>query len=295
MKKFGLLAFLFFIIAFFSQLQASAPLSIECVRAVPEDIDNLMELYAGFTADDYHKVLVFPPELHRQKVEAAIAAGRFFVAKDPAKEGNNIVAFLKLYLVKEAEEKIAIAGEELSACATPAATTFVPELLVAESYDFTQALADNYAIRPVKKTAVPEYSFSSEDVYVYYGGAYTLKEYRNHGVNTTLENAALALLYDEVFEAVFNSSGHHLYYMYGVVEANFGGFARLRAFSKFTRSLLKDLYSDRHIKDDTELELSFNAFRAYKPTFEMCGGDLVVSKPEAGKGYGCFVGCKIGD
>ena len=141
--------------------------------------------------------------------------------------------------------------------------------------------------------------FNKDDAYIYYGGAYTLEEYRHHGIKTRLERYALTQLQEEV-RAVVKAGAHRLFYLYGVVEENFGGSARLRSFLKFVRAvmMLPDLgrVEERKVeREEEEINLSFYAFNAYKPTFHMVGHELQV-KPrvgEEGKGFGCIIGCDL--
>ncbi len=71
--------------------------------------------------------------------------------------------------------------------------------------------------------------------------------------------------------------------MYGVVNANYGKFARHRSFAYFITELFQ-------VK---ELQIKFHAFDSCKPDFEIIKGELLPVFREKNKGYGCFLGYSL--
>jgi hypothetical protein len=282
------------------------------------DLGNLLELYNAFTPDDHHRLLVCPSGRVRKKMLGeSIQAGKIFVACDPDKDGpNKIVSFCKLYIAQGSDACSTI-SEELSAgvfqdqaidgSQVEALTRFEPCVpAFIKDYNLSYAAINNFDQRLqqpdlITESLLEDFATKREhgvgfdlnpnrDVILYYGSAYTLEKYRYYHINSALEFFALNYLSDGVRQHL--TSGANLVYMYGVVEENFWGSARLRSFANFIWSLFSD-------SSGIILPLSVTIFNAKKPVFEVRGSrGVFLPSPQPKKllslGYpDCLLQCSL--
>ena len=304
------------------------------------DRKDLLELYRNFTKDDHHCLLVYPEGRLRSKMLAqSILANRIFVACDPEKEGNKIVSFCKLY-IPQGEELLDIVSNEFSAgdfferseSGIVEFTSCFPAF--ARDYHLDLASINNFSQPLVEPSSMPYPSGVSSSLYagfieqfvdqdvalkldisrdicIYFGSAFTVKGYKGHGINSTLERFALnTVSLSPEFNAKLQS-GASIHYMYGIVSKNFWGSAHLRSFTDFWCCLFGQDW----------VAASVTMHRAKKPVFEVkedravisaspqtkmlmsgvcvssdrqeCKTPAIVFSDEFIDGFGCFVSCRI--
>lgn len=284
MNKYGL----FFSTVFFLSQVIFAASPIIFQQATSDDVPQLLHLYSGFTQDDADRLVVFPIEVREVFLNKAIALGRVFVAKDTAKPGSPIVSFCKLFMVGSDAELIEIVRNELVAVADDSS---VNKPFRAAQLFLPNNFATDFTTAPNEVAGdVEPYVFNPKDTYVYYGGSYTHPDYRKHGYCTQLERYALESIRPAVTARLREHAGH-LFYIYGVVLANYGGLARHRSFVQFIHKIGVDLGFSEAAAE--EMDIMFYAFHACKPTFCMDRADLKIIFEEKGRGFGCFLGCNM--
>lgn len=279
---------LFFIALLFVNQASFAASPIVFQQATDDDVPQLLELYAGFKPDDADRLVVFPLEVRELFLNKAIKAGRVFVAKDTTKAGAPIVSFCKLFMVEAKDELLNIVKDELAALS---AAMKASKPVKAVQLSCPVSFATDFKIVPVEAVDdVDDYVLNLSDTYVYYGGSYTHPDYRKNGICTSLERYALSVVQPAVV-ARLQALGGNLFYVYGVVQANYRGFARHRSFAQFAHAVGLKLGVQDGSTD--AIELTFHAFNACKPTFYMDGPDLKLALEEKGRGYGCFLSCNM--
>ena len=91
-------------------------------QATENDLEDILAIMSNYSDDDKSKLLVLPeapcnghPDgFRRTKVREAIQNNRYFVARDTRLQpGQNIVSFVKVFVIETQEEKQQILGEEL--------------------------------------------------------------------------------------------------------------------------------------------------------------------------------------
>ncbi|MBM3886735.1 hypothetical protein FJ364_02285 [Candidatus Dependentiae bacterium] len=263
-------------------------------RAVVQDLDNVLALYKDFNEDDRQKLVVYPSKnrCREMAITNAIRQQKIFVAIDPSKPGRNkIVSFCKLYKASD-DEVLDLVTKELNAGC-------VQEKVVASSdevdFEFEQnliAFGGNYALtaRAIKDfsikiaspgvLAIPSgaHFFEKpvvnpfEDIFLYFGSAYTYQPYRGRGIGTTLEAHALSCVYDAIKDELVR--GRRLVFMCGLVRENQKIITtHLRAFANFVCDHMEKIEQD----DTTQLAFTVAMFDAKKPEYEMVDGVLVRS------------------
>ncbi len=269
------------------------------MRATEADISQIMELYAQFDQDDCKRLLLFPIEVREEFLARAVRMGRIFVTKN---HKGRILAFCKAFIVDDEAELQGIVVRELRAL-NDSNQMNRPEMNFTFSDDGTLAL--NFDRDPHFVTSMSLLQVDPSCAYIYFGGAFTLKEYRDLGINFELECFAIKQLSAAVCAKVAASAKKMIYYLYGAVEDNFHNretghmrLARFRTFTGFTRQISLALGGCVATNPSAVLEYSFHAFRAFKPVFFMNAGALAVlpdTDPAtiAGIGYGCVIGCAM--
>lgn len=263
--------------------------SIVFEQASVHDLEGILVLQDNFNEDDAARLVVFPPEVRAGVLKAALEAGKIFVACDAAQEGCPIVGFCKIYLIDDAHELKGILCDELRAL-TPACVVCEPAYAYTSEISLSQA--NNFSA-PIFFEQAPVVVPTVDDICVYYGGAYVLPEYRAQGLSTKLEQFGLEQLAQKLRS--YNNEGKGVFYMYGVVSANFyvdGASDRFRvtrhrSFMNFLNSVL----GNKLLPQDS-LPISFSVFHSCKPTLIFRDGSLQVAPDAAeNRGFGCIIGC----
>jgi hypothetical protein len=103
--------FLVGIFAVLSVVYLRACDTVEYRKAKPEDAAGIVELINTHGVHDNTKIVIVPELFRLAAVQASIAAGKYYVAYDKAK--NKIVGFKKLYLLDNPDEMHNVANQEL--------------------------------------------------------------------------------------------------------------------------------------------------------------------------------------
>lgn len=184
---------------------------VEFRQATCGDIDEICGLYEKFTNDDYQKLVVFPPQIRREKIAETITHNKLFVAYDD----NNIVGFVKLFPIENVHENQNILSEELSLNQIPLfnGSGILTEKVIGE-YSQQLEFSEPHISEAERSSLI---AGAADCLYIYYGGAYTIPEYRNSCINSQLIHFALAnIVQSQYLQKRFS----HIAMIYGQVEAN---------------------------------------------------------------------------
>lgn len=298
MKPIGLvklLVFGFFSLMNFSRGVEGATSSVFYAQASVDDIPGILLLYEGLDGDDSERLVVYPAEVRAQVLHEAITARRFFVARD---ETGVVVAFCKLYIVPQKElddlvsDELGACAYELGASAEEFFTLSPKKPAFAGVYNISPSQIRDFGVKidSMRLGDVAPYQYRpEEDVYIYYGSAYTRPDHRGCGVNTDLEKFAFTSVL-ETISSLVGKRKFTLFYSYGVVKSNLKSNARFRSFADFICKILGD-----KIADDSRVPIEFRGFSTHKPVIEVVdhracpsplGSPLRASSPD---GFGCFV------
>lgn len=275
-------------------------------RATAVDIPQLMALYDNFDDEDRRKLVVFPIELREQVLRSSIEKGRVFVTKS---DHGEILSFCKAFIIDNGKDfNDIIIGELRTNTASMNSSVFRDNGTLSAVFKYS---ADVAVPEPTLLPHASQLIFAPNDMCVYFGGAFTMKEYRGAGVNTDLERYALKKIKEQIVNNVVEDGNRIrvVHYLYGVVEDNYHDretrhmhFARFRTFTELTRNLSIALDCSAAPQDGRDglamLNYEFHAFRAYKPSFYMNGTSLCVLPDEhpatqAGAGYGCVISWRL--
>lgn len=285
---------------FIAKTHAAAP-AIEYRRATEDDVDHMFTLIEQFDDDD-DRQLAIPPTIGREAwLLDEIRKNHFFVACDPTEEENPIVGFCKIFIV-EPNDILGIIGEELGAIKPHHFNLTMKIPHCNYLYKITEYQADDFKTRIKPIRSAPPCQLDLNDVYIYLGTNYTKSSHRGQGINTALEQVAFDLIRAEVIAELTPTSS--IYYIFGVVEENWGKQTRLRSFTKFARSLLP------RIRATVPVFISFTAFSTVKPILMVVDDDddlhnsasspkvvrtpQIPNSPTVGvPGFGCFLKFEI--
>lgn len=265
-------------------------------QAEAGDCDKIVALYKTMNSDDQGRLVMYPEEILPELIAHFIEKGRLFVAC----HGSRVVAILKMYIVENSLELEHMLRKELRAMprlpkelpaeklarksqgmARPDNTPHSP--IFARMAKFDPCKTFDFSKAPDFEDIDSMYAWNLNDIYLYYGGAYTLSEYRRQGVNFQLEQWVLfnTGIIEKIRSLRSLPGVTNLIYIYGIIESN-DGLGRLRSFA----SLCNNLFS---VSD-----FCFYKYRAYKPELIIRDGKLkALPDSDAGKGYGCLIRCPI--
>lgn len=243
--------------------------------AHPSDLDKILHIYKdNFDDDDQHKLLVLPEAIRAKAMQKNIEKKRLFVATDG---DNTIVSFVKVFVIDDHDELQEILRDELRFKEPKEGGKFLGQrsfdMSVSTIFDYSQEV--KAAVLPESK--LPEYVFGAPDcMYMYYGNAYTCREYRRLGIGTKLLSFAFDyvakklgeetplelenLFIDEAsIEKIAPIRGVAL--VYGQVNANIGQIGQLRPFANFVCNMRPVTARTKNI------QAHHVTFEAYKPQF----------------------------
>jgi hypothetical protein len=229
MKKIIILIILF---CFYSTTRA-----ISFRPAEIRDVDSICKLHCQFTADDYKRLVVYPQEIRRNKVINLIDNNRLFVACN----NENIIGFIKLFVIENMQEKINILVEELALANKPYSNG---RCIVGSSdlLDYARQLIFSGSGLN-EETCLKLANGTNECLYIYYGGAYTIPEYRNSCVNSQLISFALDKILSTYLSIhKLNDSLKYAAFVYGQIEENQHKHGMIR---RFALKIICDLVLDK--------------------------------------------------
>lgn len=254
----------FIVIAFAPQLHAHYSYR----QASIEDFGAIQALFATATADDYNRVVILPEPFRSENIQANLTAGKLFVAIDTTT--NNIVSILKMHIVHE-EDLFNLLLNELR-CSRP-------NRLKLESGIFSS----NQTYQPTNT----DFTATPNTLYLYLGGEFTRPDYRERGLNRTLEQQAYITLMPTTAHLCATNTIHRVNLLYGLVDGNnVRTLSIIAQFMPFATSLRAQLGLI-----EQPVLISFFAYKAYKPTFILnaTGGLDVLPDQFCVPGRGCVL------
>lgn len=279
MKKiFSLINILFVIIL----LNAKSTVYSEIIRrrATLQDVTEILNIQRQFDNDDKNKLLIYPDEKKRDNIVSTINKNKLFVSIDT--RTNNIVNIIKLFVIETRNEFNEIL-EELGFRSN--GTNKTPAEFF-NDFNYNVNIEDIRNVRKIETSLLQDIeidnflNFPRNCVYIYYGGAYTLREYRNQGINFHLIKYALNTVISE------QAGSHHNPYMsllYGQVDANKNNMGMIRAFAEI-------IMHHNHIDF---INLQHLICEAFKPTLIFANSEIQVIHENNDHGEGNIVFVKI--
>lgn len=256
-------------------------------QAKPEDVPSLLHLINTCAVKDSAKIVVLPKKFRQTSLEDAIKKGRIFVAlaKDTEQEHKHsgltqkssphdaaarVVAYKKLFVIKNATEKKEILANELR-CTDPKKCSFAGT--VTHDGRCTQVRAPS-----VKNM------FSC---CIYNGADFTHPDHRGNGINQQLTACAL----DTIKSDLESGDSPYITFLYGMVKENAGtkpgdktdrSVSLAKAFAVF----LASLYNTK----PTAIEFLHLRYPAFMPTFDPESQEpRPLPDEKSVPGYGCIL------
>ena len=261
------------------QLPVSASAEIILKQASLQDQEAISKLYDSISAEDRGYLVIFPKEVAPQFIKRDLENHKLFIAQDD--ETHKILSILKLFVIKKGDLKD-ILEKELR-CLGPSR-----KQLLTESFDssFLSERSQFLGSTSLVNTGSSEASFAlntARQVFIYYGGAYTVPEGRENHLQTQLTQKALQIIQPEV-KTLLNShpNKRQIIFAYGQVEANRSSKGMIYSFSTFVKNLVSSKFA-------LSRRVHHQAYLAYKPDFTFNNQKLEVSFPEENIGAGNIV------
>lgn len=252
-------------------------------QAMADDIPALIQLIDSFTPDDKHSLLVLPIHLRESSLQSAIQNGRLFVAIN---DKEAVIAFKKLFVIKDDEERESILVDEIRCLDRRGAYRAAH----AGCGRFSINAAENH----IRMDAQESLSSSPRHtLFIYNGSDYTLPEYRRLGINSELTRAALRIIYPQIREILAHSSYQTVGLVYGLVKELAGEQlieGRTRAIALVLTQEIASL-TDEIFPPVGGLCLECIRFDSYKPEFDPITGALI---PDAVPGFGYLLSFSLG-
>lgn len=284
-------------------------------QARPTDLKEILSIYENLDTPsnkpdveeiriaDRHKIVIMPMPFRGDHFSNAIEKGRIFVATEPPPHNlrnkhEKVVSILKMFVAEEEAERNTILREELRWSGSHSKRG-----LCSSGYQRMRLnCVFNYNKPPkFEKNDSCVYRYNRHHTIVYFGGAYTIPEYRNKNISTMLERFALSQLKRSVLDSIVIRKSTHLDYAYGVVTENVGSVGRVRCFADFADYIRRVLGIPNQIdnQDNLIVEVESYMYYAFKPTFQLkksTRGRTILSKLNDhtdNEGFGCLLSANI--
>jgi hypothetical protein len=276
------------IVYFFLQFSISSEASIVFRYANSGDLEAILLIQRNYTEDDRERLVTFPIEVDQQILQSSILSKKLFLAEDS--KNHHIISILKLFIIHESpidseadinktySQHLEILRDELQCLGDKS------EQVLAEGFNSQDPLLE-------RMTPRNKFEFNPEkQLFLYYGGAYTIPEARKKGVQTRLLEEALGLLKNELLESIPNEFETFEFILtYGQVLAAQSNKGMIPVFTSFVKSLINasEVQSYSILSDYVE----HLGYRAFKPSFSFNPdkNNLEVHFPETSNGIGNLV------
>jgi hypothetical protein len=291
-------------------------------EATPADLEELLAITAAIEEDDRDNLLILPNNrsvnFQALSFQSSLEKGRIFVAYDrnqPA--GNNIISFIKLFLVQTLEDKLEILQHELRAiesakyghpqleALTLYSGIFNSNRAYNQIYQFGQALNERVMRASSGNNPFPTEKHIEKTCCIYVGSQYTVPHkagyglladsvinYRGLGISTKLEKRALQLRFQNIIHEIQTTNATRLAMLYGLVEKNKNTLCHIRDFMATAQYVKAGLRKNFNV--NSQISIACFKYTAFKPAFWIQGRKLKQyvdsnKKTLAGKGYGCIL------
>lgn len=253
---------------------SAAQSSINYRKATIADVNALMEIYDQFDENDAHNLLLFPIEMRQDVLVGNLKKGRIFVATVKEDSDEKIVAFAKAFFVTDDEERKEIMRQEELRINPLLVEKGSTKCLSHGMYIISKSSINDYNQQLKLIEMSPEahdhyeqiYLYDAPCAYVYVGGMYTIKGYRDQGINTKILRYALNSLQDEIKLHFHNNSNcKYIALLYGQVDANAHQKIQVRPFV----DLVIKVCDQMNISLDDQLDVCYASYLSYKPEITM--------------------------
>jgi hypothetical protein len=260
----------------FPLYSCQVPRTIEPRQATDQDAHGILNLINIHAIKENDKIVVLPESFRLQALQNGIREGRYFVAYDTVTK--QIVAYKKLFLLDDAQERAKVFEEELRLQGNKS------QEVDAISFLCSQA---GYATVPA---TIPSIIPTPEQcVYLYTGGDFTHPDYRYKGINSQLTDYALSAMKSTVCEQLLKNKIHQVALVYGLTHLNDyneqgQGSSRTPGLVQSFASFIRKLQSTKNI---STVQILHQRFKSYMPTFDLHATECVpLSDDKAVGGYG---------
>jgi|GEM_PF-1737975 len=245
------------------------PVLAQNFYATEDDIVQILELMEVISSDpeDSNNLVIFPEILRSEKVRIDVLNKRMFVTKI----GDRIIAFLKLYVINEETERKNILIDELRCC-TYSNNTLASLNFENINYHNVRSSAPKFNPCQDEHCSCRNilYIPTNKQTYLYYGGAFTDRQYRGNGYGSELLKNAFTYILDDVVSHVTKHSSRELALAYGQAKANIDQRLMVRQFTQAIPAILGRL----KIPSSSSFELAHFIFNAPIPRFNENGYPL---------------------
>jgi ribosomal protein S18 acetylase RimI-like enzyme len=238
--------------------------------ATKNDSAAIVDLINTQATKDADKIVILPESFRLSAIANASNKERLFVARDIT-QGEKIVAFKKLFLLTDNQERNEIMQDEIRCIGSKSESTFAGM---------------------IKKGAVTTLNthptFGQDDLYIYNGGDFTHPDYRKNGLNKELSQHAFSTIFSDQLS---KQSPARIHLLFGLVQANSGS----NVGEKGDRAIpLADVFSNfiRQVYPNTkdDISLTYHRYKAFMPTFDPTSSECKPLPDEkAIPGYGCIL------
>lgn len=238
-------------------------------QATEDDTPQLLDIIGKYGIEDRDKIVILPKIFREPAIKNDILKGRLYCAK----EGSDIVAFKKLFIINDFDEFKDILINEIR-CGDK------KSLLDASTIEQTNK-------KPIEISSYQPISSLTDknSVYIYFGGDFTIPSHRNKGINSQLIQHAFETIVIDTMKTIVKDNFKHIVLLYGLTKHNAGengGIDRtpsiVKAFDKFTKKIGPKC---------NEEPLYLSRYKAFMPTFDPEGTECKpLPDDQAIAGYG---------
>lgn len=293
--------------------------SIIYKKAELTDLNELMQIIEAIDEEDQDNLVILPAPYQRLSLQAALEKGRIFIACDTNRLlGDSIVSFIKLFNVKNLDEKMQILQHELRAFTsekygtptTSSLTLYSGLFNTDKAYNQMYQFDHNLNTTPLRLTKRNQAAFkSTKDIekttLVYIGSQYTIKtkqgyglledstiSYRGLGISTKLEKRAFQLSFLDILNTIRTNQSDKFAVAYGLVHKNENTLVHIRD-SMCTAQYLKGALNPA-FNTNSIISMHYYKYDCFKPAFMLTRRRLIQlndSHPTtlAGAGFGCIL------
>lgn len=221
-------------------------------RATQFDAQHILNIIKEYGIHERTKIVILPEQFREEALNKEIISKRLYCAK----EKSDIVAFKKLFIIKDFDEFTNITQNEI------------------RCHGEKRSFIDTRIIDPLQKTIKPldketVLFNNTNSVVIYCGGDYTIPSYRGKKINSQLTDHAFDEIKNDTLSAIARDSDiRKIVLLYGLTATNAGengGIDRspsiIKSFKKFIEIIA------RKYKYSTTAPLYHNRYEAYMPTF----------------------------
>jgi hypothetical protein len=259
-------------------------------QANSSDLKNILATYRTYSEEDRKTLVTYPEEIDESILRLDLTEKKIFLSEND--KDHKLLAVLKLFIIKKSDLEN-ILHTELRTVGAERRQIFAERLDSNLSNDRKRFLENAIPIKLNSNQSQFELN-QKRQLYIYYGGAYTIPELRGTGLQTQLLYRALHHIEPDLIRFLqAHSYKKQLIYTYGQVDSNTRNKGMIQVFTDFTRNLIYSFYPNFESKKQLFLSgpVYHLGFFVYKPSFHFNHEEqkLDITFPEDGKGMSNLV------